>query len=204
MPRIQRRFTRAAARSRGFTLIELSLVIVIVGIVAAISYPSTTGMIRNERRAQAQRGVATLITEARALAMGRGGSVLVRYPDPQGNIEVRQATVGTNAGGCTNVPDLGCTRPDRWDNDVESRYVDGVSVAPIATGMKVETPHGEIGTISLCFSPQGRTWAVLGTDDWAPLKGEVSFVSTDSKGIEHRVLVLPTGATRFITRNTQP
>lgn len=180
------------------------MVIIIVGIVASLSAPSMMRLIRTEREAEELRRVAAVITEARALAMGRGSAVLVRYPDENGNIEVREALEGTTAGGCTNAPALGCVVAGRWDNDVQSHAVDAVRVSDIHAGMKVDTPRGELSAISLCFTPQGRTWAVLGTDEMAPLKSEVSFVSTNSHGIERRVLVLPTGVTRYLTRNTLP
>jgi len=49
-------------RSRGFTLIELMVVVAIVGIIAAIAYPSYRSSIIKTRRAEGQ----TALTEAQA------------------------------------------------------------------------------------------------------------------------------------------
>ncbi|AMV00840.1 MULTISPECIES: type IV pilin protein [Xanthomonas] len=45
---------RAAAHVRGFTLIELMIVVAVVAILSAIAYPSYTEHVRKSRRAQAK------------------------------------------------------------------------------------------------------------------------------------------------------
>jgi type IV pilus assembly protein PilE len=47
-------------RVRGFTLIELMVVVVIVAILAAIAVPAFTGQMRKSRRADAARGLSEL------------------------------------------------------------------------------------------------------------------------------------------------
>lgn len=48
---------RMGVVSRGFTLIELMIVVVIIGILAAIAYPSFTEQVRKSRRADATGGL---------------------------------------------------------------------------------------------------------------------------------------------------
>ena len=55
--------SRRAARSGGFTLIELMIAVAIVGILAAIAYPSYQEQVRKGRRADA---MAQLVTLAQA------------------------------------------------------------------------------------------------------------------------------------------
>ena len=53
---------RRYGRKGGFTLIELMIVIMILGIIVAIAYPSYLGQLRSTRRAEAQ----TLLLEAQS------------------------------------------------------------------------------------------------------------------------------------------
>ncbi len=73
-------------KNKGFTLIELMIVIVIIGILAAIAYPSYQGALRDSRRGVAQADLVEL-----AGAMERyyttnnsyiGGDGLVTSGDP--------------------------------------------------------------------------------------------------------------------------
>ena len=52
----------AAQRSRGFTLIELMVVVAVVAILAAIAYPSYINQVRKSRRADAKSALLDLAT----------------------------------------------------------------------------------------------------------------------------------------------
>ncbi len=54
MQTISRRRTRSGHAARGFTLIELMIVVAVIAVLAAIAYPSYQEQVRKSRRAQAK------------------------------------------------------------------------------------------------------------------------------------------------------
>lgn len=60
MPRSKRTTPMRVARSTGFTLIELMVVVAVVAILGAIAYPSYQAHINKSRRADAQVGLVEL------------------------------------------------------------------------------------------------------------------------------------------------
>ena len=78
-----------AKRVRGFTLIELMIVVVIVGILAAIAYPNFTEQVRKSRRADC---AGTLLQNANAMERHftlnnsyMGAPALIQCPADGGN-----------------------------------------------------------------------------------------------------------------------
>lgn len=87
-------------KSRGFTLIELMIVVAIVGILAAIAYPSYQGHLRKGHRADAQAYLMDLaqrqqqyITDNRAYA-GDANSLSAPVPNSVAGFYTVQITTG--------------------------------------------------------------------------------------------------------------
>jgi prepilin-type N-terminal cleavage/methylation domain-containing protein len=85
-------------QDRGFTLIELLIVILIVGILAAVATPLYLGYIKDAKTAEAKAVAGSLWTAVQSNAIGNcgvGSAVSAGYPK-----------AGLTAGGLTT--------PDRW------------------------------------------------------------------------------------------
>ncbi|HRO79852.1 MAG TPA: GspH/FimT family pseudopilin [Alicycliphilus denitrificans] len=88
---------RPAALPRGFTAIELMVVVSIVAILAALAAPSFTPLIERWRVRQAVEGLQSSLYYARSEAIKRGGNVVVeKLPN---NTSCTTAS-GTNDWGC--------------------------------------------------------------------------------------------------------
>ncbi len=193
-------------RPRGFTLLELMIVVVMIGVLVALGIPSISAQMRDRRTNQAAHEVALLYRQARAVAMGRGAAVLVRYDlgaTPRGAITVLEARDPGSASTCLGVPATSCNAT-AW-NAANSQLVGSFdpSLMGAYDNVKLTFVNSAGDTEGdLCFSPLGRPFwrpVHLGTQNFLPLNQvpSIQVSPVDGIGLTRTVLVLPTGASRL-------
>lgn len=196
----------ARARRRGFTLLELLAVVLIITIFAALAIPTAVVQLRDRRVQEAARRIGIVYREARMRALGRGSAVLVRFNGS--DVEVREARIGTAVGGdanCAELPVSSCLNTD-WAVPANYREVDGFHVA--ASGemstlsMSLADSAGSVvNTLDVCFTPMGRAFSRTSfTSAFAALgTAYVATVSRPGLTRTRQLVLMPNGTARLFT-----
>ncbi len=112
----------------GFTLIELMIAVAIIGIIAAIAYPSYEESVAKARRSDAQGGLAGLAT------------VLERF------YTVNNTYKGAGNGGDTDSPPLPTLYPSQTPLDGATKFYNLTLSATTTTYTLRATPiNGQVG-----------------------------------------------------------
>jgi len=104
-------------RSGGFTLIEIMVVVIILGILAATIIPQFVGTTHDARIAKARSDLATLESALERFALHMDG----RYPTTDEGLKVLVAPPSEGAKGWRG-PYIKELRPDPWGNPYAYRF----------------------------------------------------------------------------------
>jgi len=121
-------------RRNGFTLVELMVVILIVGILAAVAIPLMQGRINKAKWSEANATAGTIRTAIRAYAA-------------ETSVATAQGLVGTNLGSTTTQNALGFGSTDcegtyfsSANYTISSVNSDGIAQISVANGSKTGAP----------------------------------------------------------------
>jgi prepilin-type N-terminal cleavage/methylation domain-containing protein len=197
---------RRRVRQRGFSLIELFIVVMIIGVIAALAIP-TMSVTHFDRRAYDDAGSVTqLLRSARTRAIARGGAVLVAMTSngttDRGTFLTFEA-VSTNVTdafgntGLNRTPVSSCKSPTNWTplpvggtTNTSVLLVDGVNLnAPLDGTANIQTqffiypnPTTNAQTAvpsaaNICYSPLGRSYVATGAAAQGMFDGQLPTVS---------------------------
>ena len=207
--RSKRRNLKARRHAVGFTLLELLVVVIMIGVIVTFAIPSIATQMRDRRMNQAAHQVSLIFRQARAFAMGRGGAVLVHFDvggNPRGRFEVREA-IDVNVEHCQTLPATSCSAAN-WNaaavtaNRLVTTFDPSDLDAFSNVQLKVLLPNGsDAGSaVDICFSPLGKPFRRLSfITPFMPMNDvpTVEVSPIDGLGLTRNVLIVPNGASRL-------
>lgn len=133
---------RRSVRRRGFTLLELIVVITIIGILSTIAAVSTSGVLRGAKRKAARASMEAILNAAEMVYTITGS-----YPQTLQELIDAKDDAGERIG-------LGKYEPDPWGTDYEYALVDGKPHVRSLGSDRMEGGTGEAEDLVLPGKPE--------------------------------------------------
>lgn len=123
-------------RRKGFTLVELMVVILIVGILAAVAIPLMQGRIDKAKWSEANATAGTIRTAIRAYAAETSVTSAQALAGSNLGVAATQAALGFSATDCEG------TYFESDDYAITSVNANGIATVTVSGGSKADSPTG--------------------------------------------------------------
>ena len=191
--------------ARGFTLVEMAVVVAILGVIAALAVPNMTPMLHTQQLEGETHGVASFLARARAEATSRRRCVRVTIPAAPARVLIAEQL---NSHDC-ETPDPGIAQL-RIDGAKPLYFEIARYTLPTSMNVRFQFPSAEKPGFGEPDQVRFRTTGRLFSNDAALVAGneemvlELTHLRMAGVGAKKRILVESSGYICVIRRGQNP